>query len=293
MLYNRVGSLLLEVGGDAWRWSLTIGTALAQPMTKPQVTSLIAAVKDGADEFHNYPKRRGRNATAGSLNTQAQTGRTRRSTPTKSQKATAKTRFNMKKIVLFCAGLLALSLSATAQDLPKFDVFGGYSYFHFSQSQTSGANVTGDFNGADGSVAYYPSEWLGIVGDFGGNKISRVNQGGINSNIDGRVISYLFGPRIRFGSERVNPFVQVLFGGAHHGVLNDTRPDECAPLAAPCKNTDPQNTLAMTAEGGIDFKVARHFAVRGQAGYLDRFPQGNGNGTTENNARVLIGIVIY
>ncbi len=38
----------------------------------------------------------------------------------------------MRKIVLLCGLLLALSLPAMAQDLPRFDVFGGYSYVHVS-----------------------------------------------------------------------------------------------------------------------------------------------------------------
>ena len=77
---------LLAFGG------LTVGTAVAQPMTKPQVANLIAKVENGVDEFRDYLKRRGESAPAGSSTAQAQTRRARRGTPTESQKATAETR---------------------------------------------------------------------------------------------------------------------------------------------------------------------------------------------------------
>jgi len=203
----------------------------------------------------------------------------------------------MKKIVLVCGGILVLSRTAPAQDLPKFDAFGGYSYIHFNQSQVGG-NLTSNFSGGNGAVAFYPGKWLGIMGDFGSYKISSIKQGGASFDIDGSNISYLFGPRIRFGSRGVTPFAQVLFGGAHHGVLNATTAAVCAFQPTPCKITDSENAFAMTAEGGIDIKVARHFAIRGQAGYLmTRFPQGDGNGNqtrqTQNNARVSVGIVVH
>lgn len=203
----------------------------------------------------------------------------------------------MRKIVLVLGGILVLSLTAPAQDLPKFDAFGGYSYIHFNQSQVGG-NLTSNFTDWNGAVAFYPGKWLGIAGDFGGYKISSIEQAGASFDIDGSNISYLFGPRVRLGSKGVTPFAQVLFGGAHHGVLNATTAAVCAPLAAPCKITDPENAFAMTAEGGIDIKVARHFAIRGQAGYLiTRFPQGDGNGNrtrqTQNNVRVSLGIVVH
>lgn len=199
----------------------------------------------------------------------------------------------MKRIVLFCAGTLVLSLSVQAQDLPKFDVFGGYSLFHFNQSQ-SGGNVTGNFQGGSGAAAYYPGKWFGIVGDFGGYKISKIKQGSFTGDLSGTAISYLFGPRIRFvNKSAVTPFGQILFGGVHHGVIDGTSAAICSPQPVPCKNSDPENTFAMAAEGGVDIKVARHFAVRGQGGYLlTRFKQDGGR-QNQNDARISVGVVIH
>ena len=72
--------------------SVAAGTAAAQPMTKPQVANLIVKVENGVDEFRDYLKRRGENASAANSAAQAQTRRARRGAPTDSQKATAEAR---------------------------------------------------------------------------------------------------------------------------------------------------------------------------------------------------------
>ncbi len=204
----------------------------------------------------------------------------------------------MRKIVLLCGLLLALSLPAMAQDLPRFDVFGGYSYVHFSIG-SSGCNITSTLNGGSGAAAFYPSTHFGVVADFGGYKISTLKQGSTSLAVSGTTISYLFGPRVRYGAGAVTPFAQVLFGGAHNGDITTNVAAACAPAAAPCTLTKSDNSFAMTAGGGVDVKVARHFSIRGQAEYLmTRFKQGGGGGGTatpgtQNNARISAGIVIH
>lgn len=202
----------------------------------------------------------------------------------------------MTKIVWLCGGLLAFAAALPAQEFPKYDVFGGYSYVHYNQSQ-SGGNVTANLNGGVGAVAVYPSKWLGFVADFGGYKIGSIKQGSASLPVSGTVIDYLFGPRIRFGTGAVTPFAQVLFGGVRHGDITTSNAGACSPAAAPCVTAASDNGFGMAAEGGIDVKVAKHLALRGQAGYLmTRFSQDTGSGTqaamTQNNVRVSVGIVI-
>jgi len=64
------------------------GAAASQAMTKPQVGNLIAKVENGVDQFRDYLKRRGDNASSA----QGQTQRARRAAPTDSQKAAAQGR---------------------------------------------------------------------------------------------------------------------------------------------------------------------------------------------------------
>jgi len=213
----------------------------------------------------------------------------------------------MRKIVLLCGLLLALSLPAMAQDLPRIDAFGGYSYVRFNQGTTATAvgDVHANLNGGSGSVAFYPSRLWGVVGDFGGYKFSTLSgsavqtaTGSSSADASGTVFTYLFGPRIRFGGEAFTPFAQVLFGGAHAGDITTTNSTFCGG-SPPCTVSKSDNAFAMTAGGGVDIKVASHFSIRGQAEYLmTRFKDitdttSNPPRVRQNNARISVGIVIH
>jgi len=77
---------LLAVGG------LTIGTAAAQLMAKPQVANLISKVENGVDNFRDYLKRRGENASTANSTDQAQARRSKRGAQTGSQNASTEAR---------------------------------------------------------------------------------------------------------------------------------------------------------------------------------------------------------
>jgi hypothetical protein len=69
--------------------ALTLSTAAAQLMTKPQVANLIVKVENGVDEFRDYLERRGENARDAKESAPAEGRRGRRGKATESQKATA------------------------------------------------------------------------------------------------------------------------------------------------------------------------------------------------------------
>ncbi len=203
----------------------------------------------------------------------------------------------MRKIVWLCGVILLLSVPAMAQDEPKFDLFGGYSYVHanFGTPSSGGGAITANLNGGSGAVAFYPSKHFGFVGDFGGYKLGTLKQGSASADVSGSVFTYLFGPRIRFGGEKATPFAQVLFGGAHIGDVTDTTGVLCG--TAGCTAINSENAFAMTLGGGLDINVSHHFGIRGQAEYLmTRFTDINsttGAKATQNNARISVGIVIH
>jgi len=164
--------------------------------------------------------------------------------------------------------IFAFALPAKAQnETPKAELYAGYGYLR--------VNDLGDaynFNGGSGQFAYNASDWLGIVGDLGGYYTSSGFRAGL--------FSYLFGPRINFrgrglrGHGKVTPFAQVLFGGAHS------------------IDNSPLNAFAMTAGGGIEYKISEHFAIRPvQAEYLlTKFMNGVNN--RQNSFRYSAGIVL-
>jgi hypothetical protein len=102
----------------------------------------------------------------------------------------------MRRLSFLAVFLLLLPLSLLAQDAPKAEFFGGYSYFHAD----GGANL----NGWNASVAGNVNKWFGVVADFAGhyNDFSQH--------------TYMFAPRLTYReNERVTPFVQALFGDSH------------------------------------------------------------------------------
>jgi opacity protein-like surface antigen len=182
----------------------------------------------------------------------------------------------MKKWVLLCAAALLFSGMASAQDFPRVEAFGGYSYAHLSAD-----SVSSNLNGGSASVAYNLYSWLGVVGDFGGYH-GDANFGNAN------LYSYLFGPKIALRHGPITPFVQALFGGAHASATVDcedtarirSQDDGCGSVG--------ENSFAMTVGGGLDWNATPHIGVRLiQAEYF----MTNFASTRENGARISAGVV--
>jgi outer membrane protein with beta-barrel domain len=176
----------------------------------------------------------------------------------------------MTRLALLCGVLLLFTGVASAQDSPKVEAFGGYSFVRGNY-----AGLTYNFNGGSGSLAYNLTPWLGVVGDFGGYHWSGA---GSTAGDDATVVSYLFGPKLAMRRGPITPFVQALFGGAHiSGTPNVS-----------------QNGFAMTIGGGLDWNATAHIGIRVvQAEYLMTRFKGFGTnlGNNENNARISTGVV--
>jgi len=182
-------------------------------------------------------------------------------------------------VILVVLVLYGAARPAGAQEQPsKFEAYGGYYYARFNVN----ANVPGiapsatyNGNGGGGQLEYNANRWLGVVGDLGG--FYATSSG--NGSFAGGVFTYLFGPRVNFRRRRVTPFAQALFGGVR-------TTDGIA------QSTGTEDNFAMTAGGGIDFKVSRHVSVRPiQAEYfMTKIPDGLNN--RQNNLRVGAGIAV-
>ncbi len=182
----------------------------------------------------------------------------------------------MQRLVSFTAlVILASALVAHAQETPKAEVFGGYSYLR--ANQVSAAGCCFNMNGGIGSVAIHSNSWLSWVGEVGGYKNGNVH----STSTDLTLVSYLFGPRLSYSKTRIMPFAQALVGGAHAGGSLYTT----AGLSS-------SNGFAVSTGGGLDIKVSRLLALRLiQADYLFTKLQ-NGTNDRENNLRLSAGIVL-
>lgn len=169
---------------------------------------------------------------------------------------------------LIALGLfLMISVPVAAQELPKAELFGGYSW------------AGGNFHGFDTSVTGNVNHWFGVTANFSGHKgheddgIFRENQ---------RALSFLFGPRFSIRkSKRVTPFVYALFGGVNFRVTL---------LASGQRLASASDTgFNMALGGGLDVKVNDRLAIRAfQLDYL----RPNFFGESHNRGRLAFGVVL-
>jgi len=181
-------------------------------------------------------------------------------------------------------------------DTPKAELFVGYSYLRAVPTMADGNRLVW-LNGGSTSIAFNFTRHLGLVGDFGGFDDSKFYLAGAGGNpsstVDssGTVYTYLLGPRFSFRNhERVTPFVQALFGGIHASDV--TLSSGCT--GAGCTPLPAENSFAMTAGGGLDIGVNRHFAIRiVQAEYMMTRMENHSTaaGASQNDMRLSSGIV--
>ena len=153
--------------------------------------------------------------------------------------------------VLCSVGTLA---AAQDQPAPKWELFGGYSFFH------PGADVHGllplgvspvssrlepNPRGAGVSLTYDFNRWFGLTLD---TSISRGSgETGVANRIDDAAFSNLsLGPKITFRSAHFSPFLEALVGD--HRLMPDAFHDI--------------DRLGFMAGGGLDVNVGRHVALR-------------------------------
>src|SRR5574341_178321 len=124
-----------------------------------------------------------------------------------------------KSLLLALIAAAILSFTAMAQETPKTEIFGGYSYLRF---RSEGEGVNG--NGFNFSVAGNFNKHVGLVAEVGRQSASEsLNLRDLfsdptfpNTTVEAkaRLVTYLFGPRFSARSDKVTAFAHTLFGGA-------------------------------------------------------------------------------
>ena len=207
---------------------------------------------------------------------------------------------SFKRVILFGAVLLT-SVSALAQ---RADVFGEYSYMHFSP--TIGGLTSTSFNGGGGGADLYFLKILGIKADFMGyanttftrtyNTPVTLPSGATipagTYSTQGNMFTYLFGPVLRLPLPVVKPFGEVLFGGSHTnayvGLAN------AIDAAGGSISVPSQHPFTMAAGGGVDVSVSHHVAIRvAEFDYiLTRYTNPLTSTNNQNSFRYAGGVVL-
>jgi outer membrane immunogenic protein len=178
---------------------------------------------------------------------------------------------------LICSSNGARVWAQSASGEERVEMGANYSFVH--TNAPPGDCGCFSMNGGAGWFAYNFTRGLAGVGEVGSVHASNID--GTTAGLT--ITSYLVGPRYsrQFGKMLV-PFAQVLLGGARaDGELTFVR----------FGVAQPANSFALTAGGGLDIGITRHWAVRaGQVDYLlTRFS--NGVNDHQNNLRVSAGII--
>src|SRR5712692_9221348 len=166
---------------------------------------------------------------------------------------------------------LAFCSSALAQDVPRVEVFGSYSYLNVD---TNGLSSRQSANGWEAAVSGNFNRWFAVEGDFSGyykTYTFNVLFPGLPTtvNVDVHDYGFMGGPRFNYGPV----FVHALIGGDHLS-------------GSALGGSASQDSLGGAFGGGVQWPVSGHWAVRASSDYV--FTRHNllgGPSVTQNNFR--------
>ena len=165
---------------------------------------------------------------------------------------------DMRFIAASMAFALLSGVVAVAQDVPKADVFLGYSFLRANSARNIPAFTN---NGGLGTFAWNFSKHVAAEFEFGGYHNGNIH----NIQFDTTEMTYLFGPRISLSRSRtVIPYIHTLFGGIHltTSVPVTVVPTPTAPVGTTTRPAASQDAFGMALGGGLDLKVNHYLTLR-------------------------------
>jgi opacity protein-like surface antigen len=152
----------------------------------------------------------------------------------------------MRKLLYVLSLSLLLPLAARAQDAPRAEIFGGYSYLRTDD------RLDLDLHGWNASVAGNFNKWFGLKADFSGHYDDIQITPGVRADIS----AHLFLGGAQFTArqnEHFQPFVHVMIGAARaHSSARTT--------TGRVSTSDTE--FAFVAGGGLDIKIIKPLALR-------------------------------
>lgn len=152
----------------------------------------------------------------------------------------------MRKLLFVASLLILLPLAAQAQDKPKIEVFGGYSYLRTDDA------LDLDLHGWNASATGNLNKWFGVKADFSGHYTNVEISPGVKADISAHL--FLVGPQFAYRkNDTWQPFGHVLLGAArfHESALTAT---------GRVRNTE--TDFAFVVGGGLDAHIAKNLAIR-------------------------------
>lgn len=217
----------------------------------------------------------------------------------------------MKRVLFLLSIVTVVCLPSLAQDQPRWEFFGGYTFGRLDTHDTQNAiNLSSTLagvpplnfgnhmtaNGWNLSLQQNPAHWFGLVFDISGmyNRkdlnlaplLSTPPPAGTTVILRLKPSLYTFtgGPQFTYRkSSRIQPFGRVLLGLAYmranaNELVNDV------PQFSPEVSVH-DTAFDFTAGGGLDYHFQDHVAARVSADYIRTYLQS----LTQNNLRVSVG----
>lgn len=178
----------------------------------------------------------------------------------------------MKRFMFVATFSLVFCALVSAEDVPKAEVFGGFSYLRVSIPYLENDF---NFNGWNASLAVNANSWFAVVADINGHYNTSPEFG---FNFNTKAHSFLFGPQFSIRrNNKVTPFINALFGFSH---LSQT----VTPVLIFGPTSGSWNDFAMGIGGGLNINVNQTIAIRlFQADYFLLRDNGGDSQSTTNN----------
>jgi opacity protein-like surface antigen len=197
------------------------------------------------------------------------------------------------RFILTFAVVLSLGGAAMAQEDHRIEITGDYSYFRFNPGLSKYFN-SHSLNGGGGDVTYFLTSMIGLKADlqgYGSYTQCTKPTAPIQGCASGNLFTYMFGPEIKFRMGKLEPFGEVLVGGAHSNLYANA----CTKITGlVCISKSPSNNaFAFDVGGGVDFTATEKITIRiVDAGYvLTRFGNNfTGGNNSQSNFRFQTGV---
>jgi hypothetical protein len=144
----------------------------------------------------------------------------------------------MNKFFIAVALFSLFCIPALAQNVPVFEAYGGYQFFHHPGDVDEDSF---NLNGFLASGEYNITPYLGAVGEFG--YAQKTFEG---ESVADKFITGLFGPRVSYRRDKFRLFAHFLLGVGRWSCCSDY--------------SEPNYTHAIG--GGVDISLNDHFSIR-------------------------------
>ena len=197
----------------------------------------------------------------------------------------------MKRLIGLLVVTLLLGAVAYAQDTPKAEITGDYSYFRANPGLPSYFNSQ-NLNGGGAQFTVYMKSWLGLAGDLQGyGSYTQCTKPGapVSGCASGNLFTYMFGPQVKYRAGKFEPFAEVLLGGAHSNFYANG----CTHIGICGSKSPSNNAFSVAIGGGVDIAVSPKIAIRLVDADYDLTRFGNnftGGNNSQSNFRFQTGV---